>query len=96
MSNVLIWVLGSLLSNALMDVMIVIRFTTVRPTVFGVVYTTLHVQRLNVPKPYKALNSYFSILLTWGMGIIALFAIIAMVIFKNANNGKEGDAGGRI
>lgn len=89
LTNVFMWLLGVATANALMDVVAVIGLASVPPTLFGIAMAILHVPYLYVPKGYKRLNTYFSILLSWLAAAAALLTIIVLFFVKNANNSNR-------
>ncbi len=87
MRYIALWILGSFISNILMDVMVMIRFTNSKCTLWGVLNMAFHIQKVRLPNTNKWFNTYFSMLFTWAMAFAALFVIVVLVATKNANNG---------
>jgi len=88
-SHVVLWVVGSFVANSLLDVMVTIRTLNIKPTVFGILKTTVFAYRLNVPSQYKIMNTYFSLLFTWFAAFVAAFAILILFVTKSISSGKE-------
>lgn len=82
----LFWIIGSFFANTLAEIAIAVILTETNPSYCGIIYSSFHLAKLNIPKRYKKFNFYFSILLSWGLFAIAFAVISGIMIYRRIKN----------
>lgn len=78
----LIWAMGSVIANGAADFIIATYLTGVRLDWGCLTCCALGIYKLLLPKKYAAANTYFSVLLSWGLVVICLMCMVGIKVYK--------------